>query len=716
LLAQKQKHCHQDKMLLSCCFREPKKKKLNKNKRWKNESRQYCEDSEILISPPLITSPLNASSKREQIPTDRKDRSSKEDTHAPSEIEQQKTQRLSIPDFTSHKNFNASTPVSKDPLLRIISPAFQNVSNIQSTKQNLAKNVRRMFASVEDLDGSNISVSNASHVHKTARRSNPSLVSTTSPSQHEDLISSTPSIKKVASSDSCNIETPSSDLLEASNLEINEEAEETSQLRNDYEEERILINNVKEEYEKKIEELKEQNLIEIENEKKMFLVRLLEQKETHRKELENVKTNAKNAANETISQLNKQIVLERAKMLSEQQNNCKRMEEEFKMKEDRLNHSLALFEESLTLLEKREQEWQDEKANILTEVQRLKADATKMVKILAMEYEEEDLSEDKKRSLSQEVYSLQLVVEMRTGEVKKLREQVAKATLELEEAKTAKDKLRNAEAKIEDLEEQIKIKKRTEKQLSVEKRNLEMDMTNTNKAMNRMSKDVETLQWRIRNNFDLPVENLSPEPDQEERKGNQRTSLPTYITTREQENSPIDFVILRAKSSPIKEKTLKTNQAKTSFLNSLTQTMTTIQSSDKGDSIDDQDDHDVTSDLSPCSDEQFSGFPSDTISKVSNLENMEGKHATGDHQNDALDSLDEGLGDVFSESEPSNSPSFPINDTKNNEEETQAIKSAIMKVNTDVISSTDAIANNDNAKSLPSPVKERIPSRFSFNM
>jgi len=700
-------------MLLSCCFREPKKKKLNKNKRWKNESRHNCEDSEILISPPLITSPLNASSKREQVPSDRKDRSSKEDTHASSEIEQKKTQRLSVPDFASHTNFNASTPVSKDPLLRIISPAFQNVSSIQSTKQNLAKNVRRMFASVEDLDGSNISVSNASHVHKAARRSNPSLVSTTSPSQHEDLISSTPSIKKVASSYSCNIEAPSSDVLEASNLEINQEAAETSQLENDNEEEIIVINNIKEEYEKKIEELKEQNMIEIENEKKMFLVRLLEQKETHRKELENVKTNAKNAANETISQLNKQIVLERAKMLSEQQNNCKRMEEEFKMKEDRLNHSLALFEESLTLLEKREQEWQDEKANILTEVQRLKADATKMVKILAMEYEEEDLSEHKKRSLSQEVYSLQLVVEMRTGEVKKLREQLAKATLELEEAKKAKDKLRNAEAKIEDLEEQIQIKKRTEKQLSVEKRNLELDMTNTNKAMNRMSKDVESLQWRIRNNFDLPVENLSPEPDQEEWKGHQRASLPTYITNKEQEKSPIDLVILRAKSTPIKEKSGKTNQAKSSFLKSLTQTMTTIQSSDNGDSIDDQD---VTSDLSPCSDEQFSGFPNDTISKNSNLENMEGKHASGDHQHDALDSLDEGLGDVFSESEPSTSPSFPINDTKNNEEETQAIKSAITIVNTDVISSNDAIANNDNAKSLPSPVKERIPSRFSFNM
>ena len=78
--------------------------------------------------------------------------------------------------------------------------------------------------------------------------------------------------------------------------------------------------------------------------------------------------------------------------------------------------------------------WEKERSEVLNEVQRLKAEATTMVKILATEYEEENLSEDKKRSLSQEAYSLQMVIEMRTGEVRNLRDQLARATQQPEQA------------------------------------------------------------------------------------------------------------------------------------------------------------------------------------------------------------------------------------------------------------------------------------------
>ena len=122
----------------------------------------------------------------------------------------------------------------------------------------------------------------------------------------------------------------------------------------------------------------------------------------------------KSAANETITKLNQQILLERANMIAEQQENFKNLEVEYKMKEDRLYETMHQIQE-------RDQAWQEEKADVLKEVQRLKAEATRMVKILAMEYEEENLSEDKKISLSQEVYSLQLVVEMRSGEGRNLR-------------------------------------------------------------------------------------------------------------------------------------------------------------------------------------------------------------------------------------------------------------------------------------------------------
>jgi hypothetical protein len=44
------------------------------------------------------------------------------------------------------------------------------------------------------------------------------------------------------------------------------------------------------------------------------------------------------------------------------------------------------------------------------------------------------------------------------------------------------------------------------RQLSDEKSEMEMTVTNSKKAALRMSQNVEELQWRIKNNFDTPVE------------------------------------------------------------------------------------------------------------------------------------------------------------------------------------------------------------------
>ena len=176
-----------------------------------------------------------------------------------------------------------------------------------------------------------------------------------------------------------------------------------------------------------------------------------------------MKISCKNSANQTISQLNKQIVTERAKMFAEQQEIKKRLEEEFSMKETRLQQSISALQDSLAIREKREEAWEEEKAEVVLEVQRLKAEASKMVSLLALEYEEENLSEEKKRSLSAEVYSLQLVVDMRTGEVRNLRDQLATLTHHLEIMRDVQTKLDKANNRIEDLEEQVRTKDRLEK-------------------------------------------------------------------------------------------------------------------------------------------------------------------------------------------------------------------------------------------------------------
>ena len=175
-----------------------------------------------------------------------------------------------------------------------------------------------------------------------------------------------------------------------------------------------------------------------------------------------MKISCKNSANQTISELNKQIVSERAKMFTEQQEIKKRLEEEFSMKESRLQQSLSTLQASLASSEKREEAWKEEKAEVVLEVQRLKAEASKMVSLLALEYEEENLSEEKKRSLSAEVYSLQLVVDMRTGEVRNLRDQLASLTHHMEIMRDVQTKLDKANARIEDLEEQLKLKVQSE--------------------------------------------------------------------------------------------------------------------------------------------------------------------------------------------------------------------------------------------------------------
>ena len=155
--------------------------------------------------------------------------------------------------------------------------------------------------------------------------------------------------------------------------------------------------------------------------------------------------------------------MERAKMMSEHQENSKRLEEEFQMKEDRLNRSLNLLNQSLNLIEEREQAWHTEKSFVVQEVEKLKKENTRLIMLLERNDNEDNLSDDKKKSLSQEVSSLNVVIEMRTEEIKRLKEQLAVATEKLVEFNTIKESQAKCMAKVEDLEEQLAIKNRKEK-------------------------------------------------------------------------------------------------------------------------------------------------------------------------------------------------------------------------------------------------------------
>merc|ERR1719150_3695381 len=246
---------------------------------------------------------------------------------------------------------------------------------------------------------------------------------------------------------------------------------------------------LEEEFKVRMAKLEEQQRVEREEAERQFAQRLALEKEAHSKALETAMMDAKNEANRTISELNKEVVAERGKLVADQQALSSKLEEEWKVKEEKLQNSLCE-------VEGRENRWQEERAEVLAEVQRLKAEASRMVAILAMEAEEENLTEEKRLSLGQEVYSLQLVVEMRGGEVRSLRQQLALANQQLEEMEKTKSQLEKANARLDDLQAQVDAKNLIERQLSIEKSQLEMSVDNSNKAVERMSQNVEELLWR----------------------------------------------------------------------------------------------------------------------------------------------------------------------------------------------------------------------------
>jgi len=456
----------------------------------------------------------------------------------------------------------------------------------------------------------------------------------------------------------------------------------------------------------------------LENAENQFKARLAEDEERNKKKIENAVMNAKNDANATISQLNRQIVIERAKLVTEQQQNSQNLAEEFRLKEERLNTSIRHIEE-------RENEWQQEKAEVLQEVQRLKAEASKMVSILAMELDEEQLSEERKRCLTAEVYSLQLVVEMRSKELKNMREQLAKSTQELEEYKGVKDKLRKAEARLDDLKEQITVKSRVEKQLSEEKCQLERTVCTSSKAVERMSQNVEELQWRIRNNFDLPITHLAS------REGGQPVSLPDFNTN---ENL---LTKQRPKSTTqLDQSCQRKNSLFTVSKDMLEATMEQEHLEDEGTG--------ATSDFSPSSDTgvtEVSTYPGELVSRAEESQEKDELNSDDDESAE-IDSLDEGLGDISSENETVDSPTPEFKQiealTRINETSYDSAPCQLPSITTSperrkflelqlnseppnipTTNPPNVIRNEKTEVKSPSspsksPIKERIPSRIAF--
>jgi len=695
-------------MLFSCCFRDLRKKK-QKKKEVKLDILHKNEDSSAsLLSPQENSAKTGYSAtlrhSQEKHPPSREGKKllkqkSQESLHHKQSVSS--NQNIAITDKRITGNITSTTVHYRKESLPSPPATPKNVKEHEqrcSIPEGSSLSDSKLFET--SLTSSNSLISRAS-CHKDP--SGPILTIT----QAEDGISS--SAASIATSQA-SIETIRHKLIEENVLGgikrssafhnaglLEKQIQKEEEALRKQQEDNIIIQ-IRKKYEITIQNLKDENKISLLKATESNNYKLQTGKCTQRKEHEDAILKVKNEANDSIYKMNQQIVLERGKLIKEQQENANKLEELYKQKELNLN-------ESFKKLEKKDRALQHERADILKEVQRLKAEATRMVKLLAMEYEEDDLSEDKKRSLSQEVYSLQLVVEMRTGEGRNLREQLNRAMQQLEEAEVNKQKLEKASARMEDLEKQLKFKAKIERQLSVEKSQMEKTVMNSNKAAQRMSQNVEEMQWRIRNNFELPVEVFSSRNNLDAKDTSNQASHALNLNFRSLHNTNEDEqkeTGIHVQSTPSTNKRSENQSRRRSFFTVSPEMLDATSNDEKiGDKFVEEG---ATSNLSPSLD----GGAEYLIEKAPEEEFVDY------FQNNVLneidsDSLDEGLGDISSDGETSQSPE-PNNNNFNDQQ------SHNFNTCDQAIKTSDNSLENDGVPSISriSPEKERRPSRFSF--
>ena len=245
---------------------------------------------------------------------------------------------------------------------------------------------------------------------------------------------------------------------------------------------------------------------------------------------------------------------------------------------------------------------------------------------------------------------------------------------------------------------------------------LQLENRNSAREADRMSKDVEQLQWRIRNNFELPVERrVSPLASPSDPVKCLRNS---YIGVTEKQN------LLRSPklvNKILNQNAINVNNNSPGKRSLFTVSDEMIEATTTSDKLGCNSE---PSDLSPCSD-----YTDDSIEigdeKESDERSINNEIEELDLDADA-DSLDEGVGDVSSDGEPQLSPVDIVD--KSSLTTNSSLETVVTKVITTQPSEEEEEVElrRDNRRQQEaknqlstspslSPVKERIPSRYSFN-
>lgn len=113
------------------------------------------------------------------------------------------------------------------------------------------------------------------------------------------------------------------------------------------------------------------------------------------------------------------------------------------------------------------------------------------------------------KELQDEVESLRTVLDLRHEELQELRKQNAFLTRQAEELPVALQRVAALEAKVEDLQVQLKVKTNIERQLSQDNRLLLESFHQESKQSKRLSLHNEELQWKLKQNLEVVLAALS---------------------------------------------------------------------------------------------------------------------------------------------------------------------------------------------------------------
>ena len=218
-----------------------------------------------------------------------------------------------------------------------------------------------------------------------------------------------------------------------------------------------------------------------------------------------------------------------------------------------------------------------------------------------------------------------------------------------------------------------------------------------------MSRDVEQLQWRIRNNYDVPVEQrVSPLASPSDPVKCLRNA---YMGVTDSQNLLCSPKLVEKISNQNVINVNNNSSGKRSLFVVSDEMIEATTTSDN-----------KPTDMSPCSD-----YTDDSIELGDHDEkSIDNEVEELDHD---ADSLDEGVGDISSDGEPGLSPVDKSSVTTSSSLETVVTRALTAQLSEeeevllrcDIKRHGDTEARNRISSPRLSPVKERIPSRYSFN-